>query len=144
MRSRGRILDAFYIEFFDRLGVVIDLSKRQLLAKFVALPAVTGRRLGHLPCRRPQQHPQPKTALFFLACVPAIALLSALPSRDTCRSLEENRLAQLIFIIGHHALTPVDPSLVDIAINQPGLKPVVEKSRSVGNERLDSLDPSGT
>jgi hypothetical protein len=44
--------------------------------------------LGHLPYRRPQQHPQPKTALFFLAFVPERALLSALPSRDTCRSLE--------------------------------------------------------
>ncbi len=69
---------------------------------------------------------------------------SALPSCDTCRSLEENRLAQLTFIVGHHALTPVDPCLVEIAITQPGRKPVVEKRRSVGNERLDSLDPNGT
>ena len=81
---------------------------------------------------------------FAAASVPQKAAFVVMTNVDTRRSLEHNRLTQLTFTIEHHALTPVDHRLVEIAINQPGPKPVVEKSRSVGNERLDSLDPSRT
>jgi len=44
--------DGLYVEFFDRLGVVVDLRERQVLAQVIALPLIARQVDQGKECRR--------------------------------------------------------------------------------------------